>query len=117
MAFINRKNKFKPSQNASSLDPLFNADANASINNLFNGNSLFGAPAFFDSSQASIPLANNASASPKKETGFKPSGPEFMTVTLEYEGKEDKFIFKNQKTSYDVHNNLLLAPLINTIKD
>lgn len=117
MAFTNRKNKFRPSQNQSSLDPFFGADANASINNLFNGNSLFGAPAFFDGSQPSIPLANNASASPKKEGRFKAAGPESVTLTLEYEGKEDRFIFKGQKAAYDSHNNLLLAPLINAVRE
>ena len=40
-----------------------------------------------------------------------------MTLTLEYEGKEDRFIFKNQKASYDECNNLLLAPLINAIRE
>ena len=56
MAYNHSKPKFKPSVDKSSFDPIFNMDANASINNLFNGNSLFGPQAFFDSSQPSIPL-------------------------------------------------------------
>lgn len=56
MAYRN-KNKI-PSLDQSSFEPQFNMDANASINNLFNGNSLFG-PQFggLDNSLPSIPLA------------------------------------------------------------
>ena len=56
MAYRN-KHKNNPSLDQSSFDPVFNMDANASINNLFNGNSLFG-PQFgaLDSSLPSIPL-------------------------------------------------------------
>lgn len=40
-----------------------------------------------------------------------------MTLTLEYEGTDDKCIFKNQKASYDSSCNLLLAPLINAMRE
>jgi hypothetical protein len=57
MAYNHSKSKFKPAGDKSSFDPIFTMDANASINNLFNGNSLFGPQAFYDSSlPPSIPL-------------------------------------------------------------
>jgi hypothetical protein len=97
-------------------------DANASINNLFNGNSLFG-PQFgaLDSSLPSIALNQPQDARfdllKSKEGRFKPSGPEVLNVTVEYEGrKEDKFIFKALKVDYDGHGHLLLAPIIDKIR-
>jgi hypothetical protein len=101
MQYPSRKQKFKPTGEPSSFDPIFNADANASINQLFNGSSLFAPPAFFDNSQTSIPLAQNANLSQRVATRLKPHAPESLTLTLEYEGKEDKCIFKNQKADYD----------------
>ena len=37
-------------------------------------------------------------------------------MTLEYEGKE-KYILKNQRVEYDSQSNLLLAPLIERVKE
>lgn len=99
-------NKTKiPSLDQSSFEPQFNLDANASINNLFNGNSLFG-PQFggLDSSLPSIPLAlHQPQEAPKKvKDRIKLSGPETLNFTVEYEGKkDDKFIFKALKVDYD----------------
>lgn len=117
MAYGN-KSKLRPSLDQSSFEPVFNLDANASINNLFNGNSLFG-PQFggLDSSPPSIPLNQPQDVHKRGKDRFKPSGPEALNVTVEYEGKkEEKFVFKGVKADYDAHGHLLLAPIIDKIR-
>ena len=94
MAFTTRKTRFSKGGDGSSFDPFNNQDANASINNLFSGNSMFGAPVFFDSSQASIPLKNHDSLSQNKHP-TKFSGPATLTLKLEYDGSQTPFVFKN----------------------
>lgn len=87
-----RNNKYKQPD---SFDPSFNMmdQAGASITNLFNSNSLFN-PGFIDNdyNPSSIPLQNNKDVRGRRLK----QAPYVLSLTLEYEGKDDKFVFKNQ---------------------
>jgi hypothetical protein len=116
------RNKSKYSRHI--IDPLsqnspFNIDGGggASISNVFGG-SLFGQNqgALFDNSlPSSIQIQNNSNVKPAQLPSF--GAPETLTVSLEYDSKDDKFIFKRQRLTYDMQGNVLLAPLINQIRE
>ena len=40
-----------------------------------------------------------------------------IKVTIEQEGSDERFVFKNKKTQHDSMGNLLLAPLLEQIKE